>query len=314
MINEKDVMLQVQAGQLDKLAVLYESNKVKLFNYFRKKGNSRAQSEDIVQETFMKILAYRSSFNGSSTFSSWMYGIARNTAADLYRKNKGNVIHEDIDDHEVVSEHCATEQAVSSQQQNIFDESLASISAEHREIIILSRFQQLNYHEISSEYSTQNVILHIKVPKRTRLDIELYKGGDVEINNISGAIEAEAFKGSIIANGVSGPMVAETHNTDIVVSFDVLNQQNPTSLTSHSGNIDISINKNTSAKINVQSYKGEILSGLATEFFASEDVQRKNKGGKQKIVIGGMMSAEVNGGGQDITLATYNGNVYVRTK
>ena len=52
MINEKDVMLQVQAGQLDKLAVLYESNKVKLFNYFRKKGNSRAQSEDIVQETF----------------------------------------------------------------------------------------------------------------------------------------------------------------------------------------------------------------------------------------------------------------------
>ncbi|WP_077284450.1 RNA polymerase sigma factor [Cognaticolwellia aestuarii] len=150
MINEKDVMLQVQAGQLDKLAVLYESNKVKLFNYFRKKGNSRAQSEDLVQETFMKILAYRSSFNGSSTFSSWMYGIARNTAADLYRKNKGNVIHEDIDDHEVVSEHCATEQAVSSQQQNIFDESLASISAEHREIIILSRFQQLNYHEISS--------------------------------------------------------------------------------------------------------------------------------------------------------------------
>lgn len=191
---------------------------------------------------------------------------------------------------------------------------MASISAEHREIIILSRFQQLNYHEISSEYSTQNVILHIKVPKRTRLDIELYKGGDVEINNISGAIEAEAFKGSIIANGVSGPMVAETHNTDIVVSFDVLNQKNPTSLTSHSGNIDISINKNTSAKINVQSYKGEILSGLATEFFASEDVQRKNKGGKQKIVIGGMMSAEVNGGGQDITLATYNGNVYVRTK
>jgi hypothetical protein len=166
--------------------------------------------------------------------------------------------------------------------------------------------------EISSEYSTKNVILHIKVPMRTSLDIELYQGGDVEISNIAGAIEAEAFKGSIIANGVSGPMVAETHNTDIVVSFDKLNQQNPTSLTSHSGNIDISVSKNTAAKINVQSYKGEILSGLATEFNATEDVQRNNNGGKQKIVIGGMMSAEVNGGGQDITLVTYNGNVYVR--
>lgn len=150
MVNEKDVMLQVQAGQLDKLAILYENNKVKLFNYFRKKGNNAAQSEDLVQETFMKILAYRSSFNGSSTFSSWMYGIARNTAADMYRKQKGNVMHEDIEEHEVVSEHCVTEQAVTCQQQDIFDESLASISAEHREIIILSRFQQLNYHEISS--------------------------------------------------------------------------------------------------------------------------------------------------------------------
>jgi hypothetical protein len=168
--------------------------------------------------------------------------------------------------------------------------------------------------EISSEYSTQRVILHIKVPTRASLDIELYQGGDVEINNIAGAIEAEAFKGSIIANGVSGPIVAETHNTDIVVSFDKLNQKNPTSLTSHSGNIDISVSKNTAAKINVQSYKGEILSGLANDFIASEDVKRKSKGGKQKITIGGMMSAEVNGGGQDITLTTYNGNVYVRSK
>ncbi len=143
-------MQQVQAGQLDKLAILYENNKVKLFNYFRNKGNSRAQSEDLVQETFMKILAYRSSFNGSSTFSSWMYGIARNTAADMYRKQKGHVQHEDIEEHEMASEHCETEFAVTSQQQDIFDESMASISAEHREIIILSRFQQLNYHEISS--------------------------------------------------------------------------------------------------------------------------------------------------------------------
>ncbi len=150
MMNEKDIMLQVQAGQLDKLAVLYENNKGKLFNYFRNKGNNSAQSEDLVQETFMKILAYRTSFNGSSTFSSWMYGIARNTAADVYRKNKGSVVHEDIDEHEMVSEHCATENAVSVQQQDIFDQSLANISSEHREIIILSRFQQLNYHEISS--------------------------------------------------------------------------------------------------------------------------------------------------------------------
>jgi RNA polymerase sigma-70 factor (ECF subfamily) len=150
MIDEKDVMLLVKAGQLDKLAILFENNKVKLFNYFRKKGNNAALSEDLVQETFMKILAYRTSFNATSTFSGWMYGIARNTAADFYRKNKGNVVHENIDEHEVLSEHCQTEVAVTRQQQEMFDQSLANISAEHREIIILSRFQQLNYQQIST--------------------------------------------------------------------------------------------------------------------------------------------------------------------
>ena len=62
MMNEKDIMLQVQAGQLDKLAVLYENNKGKLFSYFRNKGNNSAQSEDLVQETFMKILALSHKF------------------------------------------------------------------------------------------------------------------------------------------------------------------------------------------------------------------------------------------------------------
>ncbi len=178
----------------------------------------------------------------------------------------------------------------------------------------LSIEEEDNEIDISSEYSTQKVVLRIQVPKNTSLDIELYQGGDIEINNIAGAIEVSAFKGSIIANGVSGPMVAETHSTDIVVAFDKLAQENPTSLTTHSGNIDISVGKETAAKINVQNYKGEILSGLATEFVTTEDATRENKGGKQKIVIGGMMSASINGGGQDITLATYSGNVYVRSK
>ncbi|MCO4799241.1 MAG: hypothetical protein KC484_08510, partial [Colwelliaceae bacterium] len=82
MSDEKELMFQVKAGQLDKLALLYEANKLALFNFFLRSGNNRALSEDFVQETFMRVLAYRTSFQGTSTFKSWLYGIARNTAAD----------------------------------------------------------------------------------------------------------------------------------------------------------------------------------------------------------------------------------------
>jgi len=150
MFDEKELMFQVKAGQLDKLATLFENNKVQLFNYFVRTGNNRALSEDLVQETFMRVLAYRTSFSGSSTFKSWMYGIGRNTVAEHYRKNKNQALNCDMDDEELASEHTLVEEFEKDQKNAIFNKSLARISPEDREIIMLSRFQQLNYQEISA--------------------------------------------------------------------------------------------------------------------------------------------------------------------
>ena len=183
---------------------------------------------------------------------------------------------------------------------------------------VKSRMMKLEIEEednevyITSQYSTQHVVLDIKVPRRADLGIEVYKGGNISISNISGSIEASAYQGGITANKVSGPIVAETYNTDIVVNFDSFNKENPTSLTSHKGNIDITLNKQVAAKVNVQSYQGEIYSGLDSEFVAIENVERSNENGKQNIEIASVMSTKVNGGGQDITLTTYSGNVYIR--
>ena len=150
MFDEKELMFQVKAGQLDKLAPLFEAHKVQLFNYFIRMGNSRALREDLVQETFMRILAYRSSFGGISSFKSWMYGVARNAAVDHYRKNKNQTLNCEIDSEELVNEQTLGEAFEAEQQHTFFNQSLASISPEDREIIVLSRFQQLNYQEISA--------------------------------------------------------------------------------------------------------------------------------------------------------------------
>lgn len=150
MSDEKELMFQVKAGQLDKLALLYEANKLALFNFFLRSGNNRALSEDFVQETFMRVLAYRTSFQGTSTFKSWLYGIARNTAADHFRKSGNNQNHSDIDDEDVSDNACLVDEISTSQQQLMFQRSLEKLEPEHRDIILLSRFQQLNYQEIAN--------------------------------------------------------------------------------------------------------------------------------------------------------------------
>lgn len=150
MPDENALMRQVQAGCIDKLSILFERYHVPLFHYFLRTGNSRAASEDLVQETFTRVLAYRHSFNGSATFKSWLYGIASNARVDYYRKAKQDRVHINIDDTQLASSGDTASGYERQQQHERFDAALQSLDTQQREMIVLSRFVHLNYEEIAA--------------------------------------------------------------------------------------------------------------------------------------------------------------------
>lgn len=149
MNDEKALMLAVQGGETGKLAVLFENNHVALFNYFLRTGNTRSVSEDLVQETFMRVLNYRHSFNGSGSFRSWLFGIARNTMADHYRKRVNREDTVDLDTVEPVAHTTVGDAFDQQQQQHNFDKALAMLPSDLREILVLSRFHQFPYEDIA---------------------------------------------------------------------------------------------------------------------------------------------------------------------
>lgn len=168
--------------------------------------------------------------------------------------------------------------------------------------------------EIGSHTRNKMVNLTLKVPYSAALRLSVNRGGDIKVSDVQGALELGNVRGSIYAENVSGPIVAESNRRDIEVSFAKLDQSEPSSLTSHRGSIDVSIPKQAKGTVEVQTYKGEIFSGLTTEFVAENTVDHKQKGQGQEITIGGLMAAKLNGGGQKLTLATFRGNIYVREK
>jgi hypothetical protein len=188
-------------------------------------------------------------------------------------------------------------------------EGLKSVKSQSMRLEIEERNNEV---EISSEVSNQHVDLVIKVPQRSSIDVELYKGGDINVDGVSGGLELEAYQGMIIAKNISGPIVAETARTDIVVSFTDFAKTSPSSLTSHMGNVDITLAKKVAANVNVQTYQGEIFSGLDKDFVVVDEIKKNKKGKKQKVVLGGIMQAKVNGGGQVLSLTSYSGNLYIR--
>src|ERR1700743_2918329 len=75
-------MLQVKAGDLERMSLLFERHHRALFGFLFTLTQRREASQDMVQTVFYRMLKYRKSFNEGSNFSGWMYHIARNVLKD----------------------------------------------------------------------------------------------------------------------------------------------------------------------------------------------------------------------------------------
>ncbi len=127
-------------------------------------------SFDVAQEVFLKLYHNIGSFKGESSFSSWLYRIAKNTALDFLRKekkNKNNVSlyvensvgeEAEIDIPDTSASSNPEQTAVKNEAKDIIYNALDEISNEHKEIIILRDIDGYTYEEISEmlglEYGT----------------------------------------------------------------------------------------------------------------------------------------------------------------
>ena len=155
-------MLQVAAGNSARLAVLYDRYQRRLFNFFLKLGHTRAASEDMVQDSFLRMLRHAHSYRGEGgLFAPWMFRIARNVANDNW--NAGSMLDELDDEQEAslpsVSDH---EPANVHEQQALerrLQRALLKLSRENRELVLLSRVTELSSEELAQLFGcTTNAV------------------------------------------------------------------------------------------------------------------------------------------------------------
>jgi RNA polymerase sigma factor (sigma-70 family) len=146
--SDSELMAQVANGESARLAVLFERYHLSLFRYLLHLSGDRALSEDLVQDAFMRVLKYAASYNRNLSFSVWLFGIARNAYFDTVRKRKPEVAGLELD--EVRSNQRMPEDQVSQQQEmDALQQALRMLPENKREILILSRFQNMRHQEIA---------------------------------------------------------------------------------------------------------------------------------------------------------------------
>jgi RNA polymerase sigma factor (sigma-70 family) len=144
-VADEDVMLQVRNGEAEMLGVLFDRYQTPLFNFYTKMTQDRAVSEDLVQDVFLRILRYRQTYRPGTSFRAWMYQIARNARLDHVRKVKPEAPFVS----EPVAPTPTSDPAQQKQEALLLQRALMQLPEDKREILILSRFQELKYDEIA---------------------------------------------------------------------------------------------------------------------------------------------------------------------
>jgi RNA polymerase sigma factor (sigma-70 family) len=190
-VADEELMLEVRDGAGDMLGVLFDRYHRPLFNFYAKLMGDRTVSEDLVQEVFLRILRYRQTYRPGTPFRAWMYQIARNARIDHFRKNPRQTALEPGMFPPVLPRDSAQQ----SQETALLHRALMHLPEEKREVLILSRFQELKYEEIAEllgcELGTVKTRIHRALKELRQIFRDLEQGivpgepGPAPASNIS---------------------------------------------------------------------------------------------------------------------------------
>lgn len=128
---------------------LYKKYHHQLYNFLFYMVQSKEQTEDLVQEVYIRVLKSYQHFKGESSEKTWLIAIARNVAIDYFRKQKGinqrlikkvEMIHLPIKDESPLPE----EIVFQSEEKRLLYRCLEKCTIDQRSVIILRYIQELS--------------------------------------------------------------------------------------------------------------------------------------------------------------------------
>lgn len=165
MIDEQ-IMLEIASGEIGKAAILYERYKKPILKYFIHKGTRQEIAEDLMQQVFFRIIHYRESYKEAYPFKPWIFKIARNVfLKEVSNKNLSFVSLDKAED-------LSTSENV--WEDNSLHKALKLLPEEYREVIMLSRFEELKYDEIAEMLDISVSLVKVRVFRGLKILREIY--------------------------------------------------------------------------------------------------------------------------------------------
>ncbi|HEY0457093.1 MAG TPA: sigma-70 family RNA polymerase sigma factor [Verrucomicrobiae bacterium] len=157
---DEKLVRAAQRGDAKSFEELYARHKDKIFARAFSMMRNEDEAGDLSQEAWVKGWQRLKQFQGESSFVTWMTRIVINLCLDLLRKQKRHraesieMMDEEtggVERHMPVIMTNPTEGLERADLRKRIDKALAQLSWEHRTVLILHEFQELEYKEIAKQ-------------------------------------------------------------------------------------------------------------------------------------------------------------------
>ena len=143
-------------GKEASLSILIERHKQRLFSFIYSKVQDKDVSEDVFQDTFIKVIRTlkKGNYNEEGKFLPWVMRIAHNLVIDYFRKNNRMPSFRNTDEFDIFSvlgdgSLNAEKQMVQEQIYNDVRELIKQLPDEQREVLEMRIYKDMSFKEIS---------------------------------------------------------------------------------------------------------------------------------------------------------------------
>jgi len=181
-VNEKEIVELAKQGDKEALSKLVNKYSERIYNLALRILRNREEAEDVLQETFITVLEKLYSFDGRSSFFTWIYRIATN--ASLMRLRKKKLVFQQISDDPDFQESVESRVFVDWSQDpsvHLFDRetkkkldaAINELSDIYRSVFILRDIEGLSIKETSAilNISEENVKIRLRRARQYLRDI-----------------------------------------------------------------------------------------------------------------------------------------------
>lgn len=156
----------------------------------------------------------------------------------------------------------------------------------------------------------------ILVPEGIDVNINYHNpfaSDDIEVDSYKGSIEIKTLASNVKLTNCTGSFTVSSVSGNIEALFSSLSQEEPTSLATVSGLVDVTIPESTKASVKVSTMMGDVYNNLNLVKTSKEGKDERSEG-LSGIKHNNNGEYTLNGGGQKLLLKSISGNVYLRKK